>query len=117
MAEIREAAAPEKRSYKKLHHIEIEPVKGENGGHIVTHHFHTDGMEYKKPEVHMFGKDEGSELVAHLSKHLKIAGKEEPEESKSVEVSGPKVRPEARAMDRYGKGAFNASGTDGAEDD
>ena len=73
MAEMREAKAPEKRGYKKLHHIEIEPVRGENGGHIVTHHFQQEGMEMRKPETHMFGKEDGEALMDHLAKHLKVS--------------------------------------------
>jgi hypothetical protein len=91
MAEYKEAKG-EKRSYKKLDHIEIKPVKGENGGHMVTHHMQNDGMAYKQPEVHMFGKEEGSDMMAHLSKALKVsASKEEHEgpESKVESASEP----------------------------
>jgi len=85
MAEMKEAKAPEKRSYKKLHHVEIEPVKGENGGHVVTHHYHSDGMAYHKPETHIFGKEDGPELMAHLQKHLKIQGEAQAEEKAEPE--------------------------------
>jgi hypothetical protein len=86
MAEMREAkseSSNKRGSYKKLHHIEIEPVKGENGGHIVTHHYHSDGMSYKAPETHMFGKEDGAELMDHLAKHLKVAMPEDKEENAS----------------------------------
>jgi hypothetical protein len=80
--QYREAKAEEKvekRSYRKLHHVEIEHVKGENGGHIVTHHYHNDlsGGPFKRPEVHMFGKDgkssTGEHMFEHLGRHLKVS--------------------------------------------
>jgi hypothetical protein len=89
MPEYKEAKG-EKRSYKKLEHIEIKPVKGENGGHMVTHHMQNEGMAYKAPEVHMFGKDEGPEMMAHLSKHLKV-----PIEAKGEEHEGPESKVES----------------------
>lgn len=86
MAEMKEVAAPEKRSYKKMHHMEIEQVKGEHGGHMVTHHYHQDGMEMRKPEVHMFPKGAGEEMMAHIAKHagVKMAGPENEEENASM---------------------------------
>lgn len=68
---------------EKTHHvirrIEIEPA--ENGGHTVTHHFretphhsakHGIGMAYTEPEHHVFGPDEGHEMLAHVANHLEI---------------------------------------------
>jgi hypothetical protein len=96
MAEYREAKAESKRgSYKKLHHIEITPIKGENGGHLVEHHFHQDGNAYRQPEQHLFGKDghsaDGTHLMEHLSKHLKVAMPEASQE----EHEGPESEVEA----------------------
>jgi hypothetical protein len=91
MPEYKVATSPEKRSYKKLSHIEIKPVKGENGGHIVTHHYQSDGMSYKAPETHMFGKDEGSEMMAHVAKHMKVSMPE----AKGEEHEGPASEVEA----------------------
>lgn len=81
--EVREAKEPEKRSYRKIHHIEIEKVKGENGGHIVRHHYHADGMSYHEPSTHIFGKGDGEEMMTHIAKHMgvEMPGREqEPEE-------------------------------------
>lgn len=68
---------------EKKHHvirrIEIEPA--ENGGHTVTHHFketphhsskHGIGMSYTEPEHHVFGPEEGHEMLAHVANHLHI---------------------------------------------
>jgi hypothetical protein len=66
---------------KELSRIEIEPA--ENGGHTVTHH-HKEAarkdskshsgvsMVYHEPEHHVFGKDEGHEMLAHIANHLEI---------------------------------------------
>lgn len=66
---------------KKMHHIEIHPA--ENGGHTVQHHFHHEmrrsgsahsGMMMDQPEAehHVFGPDEGHEMLAHVANHLHI---------------------------------------------
>jgi hypothetical protein len=108
--QYREAKAPEKTEkrgeYKKLHHIEIEPIKGEHGGHIVTHHFQNEmGGKYRAPEVHMFGKDgkssDGKNLFEHVSKHLKIplptVEPGDTHEGEKEEREGPKSRYQAAA--------------------
>lgn len=77
--EVRESKAPEKRSYKKIHHLEVEKVKGENGGHIVRNHYHADDMVYHEPSVHIFAKGEGKEMLAHVAKHMGVSS-EEPED-------------------------------------
>ena len=41
----------------------------ENGGHIAEHHF--ENYEHE-PEPHVFGKDEGHKLLAHVAKHMGI---------------------------------------------
>ena len=76
----------------ELTKIEIEPST--NGGHIVTHRMkakmrldlrsHSGVSQYVEPEQHVFGKDEGHEMLRHLAEHLTIAepkgAKEEDEE-------------------------------------
>ena len=63
---------------KEIRRIEIEPA--ENGGHTVTHHYkdavrhgkHGDVSRYVEPEHHVFGPDEGHEMLAHVANHLAI---------------------------------------------
>lgn len=65
---------------KQLHRIEIEPA--ENGGHTVKHHFREIAkdskshagvsMRYHEPESHVFGPEEGHEMLAHIANHLGI---------------------------------------------
>lgn len=50
---------------KTFHHMTIEA--GENGGHVMTHHF--DGYE-NQPEVHAFGPKQGRDAAAHVIKHM-----------------------------------------------
>lgn len=63
----------------KLRRIEIEPA--ENGGHTVTHHFKESpkhsakqgmSMGYVEPEHHVFGPEQGHEMLAHVANHLSI---------------------------------------------
>ena len=68
---IKEQAATMPPSPKKmpkvLEHIQLMPA--ENGGvaaeHRFTHYEH-------KPEMHVFGANEGGKLMAHLQHHLGI---------------------------------------------
>ena len=64
---------------KAIRRMEIEPA--ENGGHMVTHHFketpsHSSkmgmSMAYQEPEKHVFGPEEGHEMLAHIANHLEI---------------------------------------------
>lgn len=63
---------------KEIRRIEIEPA--ENGGHTVVHHFketmregkHGQMPQYHEPERHVFGEDEGHEMLAHVANHLEI---------------------------------------------
>lgn len=66
---------------KEIRRIEVEPA--ENGGHTVTHHFKEEkvkdrhahsgiSMGYTEPEHHVFGKDEGHAMLAHIANHLQI---------------------------------------------
>jgi hypothetical protein len=85
MKEAIEVKAPEKRSYRQLEQIHIKKVKGPNGGHLVMHHFAPSETAYHKPQEHMFGKDEGSDLMAHLAKHLGVKGEASGEEKAEPE--------------------------------
>ena len=82
-----------KPKFEQLRRMEIEPA--ENGGHTVTHHLkpkmtksrdaHSGmAMGYQEPEKHVFGADEGHEMLAHIANHLGIPegklGKEEKDE-------------------------------------
>jgi hypothetical protein len=92
MAEMREAMGKARGSYKKLHHIEIEPVKGPKGGHMVTHHY--GGMEHQ-PDRHMFDKKgyaaDGGHMMEHLYSHLKVAKPE----AMAEEHAGPDTKEQA----------------------
>lgn len=64
---------------KEIRRIEIEPA--ENGGHTVTHHFKprekaSKGLSYEydhpAPETHVFGKNEGHQMLAHVARNLDI---------------------------------------------
>jgi len=108
MAEYREAKAPEGKrgSYKKLAEMRIEPIKGENGGVLVSHHHEFGGpstghaqrmASVSTPpavERHMFEKENGSELMNHMKKHL---GKymNFPAEASGEEHEGPSSQEEA----------------------
>ncbi len=62
---------------KSLRSIEVEI--GEKGGHTVMHRFKSsDG--YHEPEgPHVFGKGDGKKLIEHLTKHLGIEVKDDPD--------------------------------------
>ena len=92
MAEYREAKAEEGKSrgsYKKLAKVEIEPIKGEHGGFLVSHHHERSTGDNQRmsstssapnvPETHLFGKDgygaNGEHLMDHLASKLKIKAK------------------------------------------
>jgi hypothetical protein len=72
--QYREAKAPEKRGYKKLHMMQVE--KGANGGHSITHHYSANTMELHAPKVHHFGPEDGKDGTthAHITEHLKAMG-------------------------------------------
>lgn len=70
MAQYREAKTPTSGG-KKLHHIEMK--EGEEGGHVVTHHYTEDGMMYHKPKEYAFGADEGEDVISHVRKHMHVA--------------------------------------------
>ena len=83
-----------------IERMEIRPA--ENGGHVVTHHMKAKmgrdskshsgmSMGYSEPEMHVFGKDEGHEMLAHVANHLgisEIEGKEEKDEEENDDGVG-----------------------------
>jgi hypothetical protein len=79
-AVYREAKTPQSKG-KRLHHLEVH--RGEDGGHRIVHHYHDDGMAYHPPKEHLFGKDEGPEVMAHIAKHAQI--EHEPESDAEME--------------------------------
>lgn len=76
---------------KEMRRMEIEPA--ENGGHTVTHHYkesmregkHGIQSSYVEPEHHVFGADQGHEMLAHVANHLAIPEPNEPDESATDE--------------------------------
>ena len=99
---------------KEIRRIEIEPA--ENGGHTVTHHYkemqregkHGIQSSYVEPEHHVFGPEDGHEMLAHVANHLEIPEREgtpEDEETPEMEAkSHPKRFLEAALKDKEGKG-------------
>ena len=80
---------------KEIRSIEILPA--ENGGHTVTHHYKEARREgkngampsYVESEHHVFGPEEGHEMLAHVANHLEIperGGKPESEETPQMEA-------------------------------
>lgn len=65
MREALMSTARDRKPPKVLEDIRIK--KGENGGHVVEHHF--TSYEHK-PEVYPFGAGQGKELAAHLDEHV-----------------------------------------------
>lgn len=69
---------------KKLHHLEIHPGSPNDGkfhGATVEHHFEREmghnsarGMYMDDPptEKHMFGDDQGHDMLAHIANHMAI---------------------------------------------
>jgi hypothetical protein len=76
----REASTPKSQG-RKLDHLRIH--KGEGGGHVVEHHFQEDGLMYHKPASHVFGADEGPEMLQHVAKHMGVTNPEQEEEGKN----------------------------------
>lgn len=77
-SKVAEAMQP-KRGYRKVHHLEVMPIKGEHSGHMVTRHFHQENGPHK-PEPQVFGKDEGAAALAYIAKHVGIEHNMEPDE-------------------------------------
>lgn len=75
-----------KKPKKELSHIEVHP--GEAGGAAIYHLF--THYEHPKEGPHIFGKDEGPKLVAHLGKHLgmEMGSQKEAAAKSAKETSG-----------------------------
>jgi hypothetical protein len=76
---------------KEIRSMEIAPA--ENGGHTVTHRYkelqregkHGLQSSYVEPEHHVFGPDEGHEMLAHVANHLAIPEMEGEDEEEGDE--------------------------------
>ena len=67
---------------KELKHMLIK--EGENGGHVIEHHFENDMGPYVEPESHVFGEGQGMKAHEHIEKHMHMPmemEKEEPDEA------------------------------------
>ena len=93
----------------KIHHIEIHPGHPKDGkfhGATVEHHHereysHSSGRgltmgETPEEEKHMFGEQDGHEMLAHLANHLHISetghGEKDSEAEDAEEVTGAHER-------------------------
>jgi len=73
---------------KKLDHIRIHHA--DNGGHIVEHHYMSDGGMYHEPEQHIFAEHEGDKMLMHVAKHMKV---KHPDSAGEAESGGPPKGP------------------------
>jgi len=64
-------AARAKKAPKELDHLRLYP--GENGGHIIEHHFKAGPM-YQEAEKHPFSEADGKAVVNHMIEHGNIKG-------------------------------------------
>jgi hypothetical protein len=70
----KEARTPMSKG-KQLHHMEVH--EGEDGGHLIVHHYHEDGIMHHMPKEFMFGREEGHEAMKHIAKHMHFEHKGE----------------------------------------
>jgi len=83
MAEVRSAQAKPKVEPRHIHAIRIEI--GKDGGHVVHHEMRGGGPEDfggGEEQPHIFGKEDGEKLMAHIQKHAKVGGKIKGKEDK-----------------------------------
>jgi len=82
------AVGTKKDEKQSVHHVEIH--KAENG-HTVEAHFTNPGNEWKKPEVHVFGSDQGGDALAKAGELMGIKNaaeeKGEPEHKGGAKVA------------------------------
>lgn len=71
---------------KELSDISIR--KGEKGGHVVSHNFESNGPEWHKPEIHVFGESEGPAMMEHVVKAMGVKAGGNAEEMRADE-QGP----------------------------
>ena len=77
---------------KEIRRMVIEPA--ENGGHVVSHEYKPIQREgrygmnesYVEPEKHVFGADQGHEMLAHVANHLAIPEHEDQESGETPEM-------------------------------
>ena len=81
-----ETAKGARKSKPRLEHMRI--MHAENGGHIVEHHMRADNV-YHEPQKHVFGPEQGAEMMAHVGKHMKVKMEEPKESAAEVEESAP----------------------------
>jgi hypothetical protein len=89
MLSMNHASREHRKSKKKLDHLRIE--HGENGGHIVEHHFEQMGGPYHEPEKHVFGKGEHHKMLAHVANTLELP---EPKKEEDKQESKKTMRAE-----------------------
>lgn len=72
-----EAKGPGKKAKKVLDHVRVYHGmhNGKPHGHVVEHHFRTEGgdgmaMGYHEPEKVPFGPGQGDEMMAHVGKTM-----------------------------------------------
>ena len=92
---------------KEIRRMIIEPA--ENGGHTVSHDYkpiqregrHGMSESYVEPDKHVFGADQGHEMLAHVANHLEIPEHEESKETPEMEAkSHPKSFLKAALKDK-----------------
>jgi hypothetical protein len=82
-SEVMDINARTRKGPAKLRSLEIEHA--ENGGHIVTHRFHSTDGPYQEPKAHVFGKGQGKEMLSHIGKHMGLKADEvEPDEDSAA---------------------------------
>jgi hypothetical protein len=81
----KDSAGSRKKPAKVLDHLRVK--EAENGGHSVEHHF--TSFEHE-PETHVFGADQGPEMLAHVAKaaNIKSPDKVKGEQSNEHEERG-----------------------------
>jgi hypothetical protein len=77
------STSKDRKPPKVLEHVRVYP--GEEGGHIIEHHF--SSYEHP-PERYPFGQNEGNEAVAHLAEHMKITHDMKSEPEAETETAG-----------------------------
>ena len=77
---IAHGAAIRRKPPKELDHLRIR--EGEDGGHIIEHHFTSSEHE---PEHHPFGKGQHAEVHKHIAKHMNLPLATEAEEREKEE--------------------------------
>lgn len=76
---LEHGAQARKSAGKKPQLRNLQMEEAENGGHVIEHHFESNGGPYKEPETHVFAKPEGAKpklpkghVLAHIAEHMNI---------------------------------------------